>query len=157
MTATQLGEMVDESPASVSYHLRQLAQHGFATEADDTGNDRRKRWWRAAEGGFSWYREDFADSPEALGAVTAARRALITHHWDRLREYDESVESWGDEWPRAAFASDDLLRLTSAEMQEFEAELRKVIDRWRNKGRSAAADAGCEHVMLLLHGFPIRP
>ncbi|KAA0023720.1 helix-turn-helix domain-containing protein [Antrihabitans cavernicola] len=157
MTATQLGKIVDESPASVSYHMRQLAAHGFAMEATDAGGDRRERWWQAAEGGFTFARDDFADSPEAVEAVGAGRRAMIAHQWGRLREYDESSATWSEDWQRAAFASDDLLRLTPDETQLFEDELRNVIDKWRAKGKATAEVDGREPVMLLLHGFPTRP
>lgn len=156
MTASQLGETVGESPASVSYHLRQMARHGYAEEVSDVGTDKRQRWWRAPEGGFTWEREDFDGSPEGVDVQNAARQVLLAHQWARLRDYDEA--SWDDDWARSAFASDDLLSLTPQESREMQGELREVIDRWRTKStRSRPGTRDRETVMLLMHGFPIRP
>lgn len=45
-TATTLGRQIGQSTASVSYHLRVLAEHGYIVEVPERGN-RRDRWWRA--------------------------------------------------------------------------------------------------------------
>src|SRR5262252_6744738 len=45
LTATQAGELLGESSASCSFHLRQLAKYGLAEEAG--GGQRRERPWRA--------------------------------------------------------------------------------------------------------------
>lgn len=152
MTATQLGEIVGDSPAAMSYHLRQLAEHGFVEEAEGVGADRRQRWWKAVDGGFTWDAPSI-DAREDREVHDAAHNALIAHHWNRLGEYARSTD-WSQEWQQAAFSSDDLLRLTPEDMSSLHTELREVVDRWR--GRSESTD-GDQHVMVLLHGFPIRP
>lgn len=45
-TATRLAERVDEVPAAVSFHLRQLQRYGFISEVAGRGKGR-ERWWRA--------------------------------------------------------------------------------------------------------------
>ena len=45
MTATQLGEILDESPANISFHLRTLAKYGFVEEAPG-GTGRERPWTR---------------------------------------------------------------------------------------------------------------
>ena len=44
-TATELAEMIGESPANCSWHLRQLAKYGFVEETG--GGTGRNRPWRA--------------------------------------------------------------------------------------------------------------
>src|ERR1700722_16636507 len=44
MTATQVGELIGESPTTCSFHLRQLAKYGFVEEAG--GGKGRARPWR---------------------------------------------------------------------------------------------------------------
>src|SRR4051794_21654441 len=44
LTATELADRLDESPANCSWHLRKLAEHGFVEEAG--GGIGRKRPWR---------------------------------------------------------------------------------------------------------------
>src|SRR5580692_9457860 len=46
MTATEVGEQIDESPTTCSFHLRQLAKYGFVEEAG--GGKGRARPWRMA-------------------------------------------------------------------------------------------------------------
>jgi DNA-binding MarR family transcriptional regulator len=47
-TATKLAERLGTNSGALSYHLRQLARHGFINEEPSLGN-RRERWWSAAE------------------------------------------------------------------------------------------------------------
>ena len=46
-TATTLATRLGLNTGATSYHLRQLAQHGFIVEDAERGNAR-DRWWRAA-------------------------------------------------------------------------------------------------------------
>ena len=46
-TATTLAPRLGLNTGATSYHLRQLAQHGFIVEDAERGNAR-DRWWRAA-------------------------------------------------------------------------------------------------------------
>src|SRR5699024_3481266 len=45
-TASQIARRLGVNSGATSYHLRQLAEHGFIEEAPDLGT-RRERWWRA--------------------------------------------------------------------------------------------------------------
>ena len=46
-TATQLAQQLKLNTGATSYHLRQLAEHGFIEEDHERG-DARDRWWKAA-------------------------------------------------------------------------------------------------------------
>src|SRR3954449_2802661 len=46
-TATQLAQQLKLNTGATSYHLRQLAEHGFIEEDGERG-DARDRWWKAA-------------------------------------------------------------------------------------------------------------
>jgi DNA-binding transcriptional ArsR family regulator len=181
-TATRLAQLVSESPALVSYHLRQLATHGFVEEAPDLVRDQRERWWRPATRGFSWSATDFDDAPENRAVAATVKRLFIEEQVQRLLRFEDEQPSWGAEWMRAAFGSDSLLRLTAAELTQLYEELHAVVTRWVDRGRAAdaaerehaEAPAGRsrrgagdppaepsgerrEHVMVLMHGFPFRP
>ena len=45
-TATQLAQQLKLNTGATSYHLRQLAEHGFIVEDTERG-DGRDRWWKA--------------------------------------------------------------------------------------------------------------
>lgn len=49
-TATGLADRLGERSGTTSWHLRQLAEHGFIEEVPDRGTTR-ERWWRAAQDG----------------------------------------------------------------------------------------------------------
>ena len=153
LTATQLGEIVDESPASVSYHLRQLASGGFVEETDNSSGDGRQRWWRAAPQGFSWSASDFRESPEEALAAESAKAVMLEHQWSRMSEYGRNAQSWGSEWTDAAFSADNVLRLSPSQTDALGAELQEVVERYRalDGGRDVEDTAA---VMILLHGFP---
>lgn len=172
-TASVLGQIVDESPASVSYHLRKLADAGFVEEAPDLGEDGRQRWWRVPEEGFAWSTLDFDNSPESRTTSNAAKRVLVDNQFRRQRDFDATAESWGDEWIHSAFSADNILQLTASETSDLYGELSAVIEKWRAAGVERAAaerntaspetppetpptTAGREHVMVFAHGFPFK-
>src|ERR1700736_5177120 len=65
LTATQAAERLRQSPASCSFHLRQLAKHGLVEEAG--GGRGRERPWRATAMFTSW--PNVADTPELAAAT----------------------------------------------------------------------------------------
>ena len=153
LTATRLGEIVDESPASMSYHLRQLAANGFVEEAENETGDGRQRWWRASSQGFSWSASDFTDSPDGAATADAAKAAMLEHQWVRLTEYERTSTSWGSEWTEAAFSADNVLRLGPSQTEALSAELQAVVERFRVAGAESEAEDAAT-VMVLMHGFP---
>jgi len=61
-TASQLAEKLGESSGATSYHLRQLAAHGFVEDDPERGKGR-ERWWRAAKEGTR-FDDSLFDSPD---------------------------------------------------------------------------------------------
>ena len=55
-----------------SYHLRQLASHGFIEEAPELAEDGKQRWWRASHERTSWSTVEFLDTPERVAQQVAA-------------------------------------------------------------------------------------
>ncbi|MGO4429962.1 ArsR/SmtB family transcription factor, partial [Streptomyces sp. MCAF7] len=49
-TASQLADRLGESSGATSYHLRQLAAHGFVEDDPERGKGR-ERWWKSAQSG----------------------------------------------------------------------------------------------------------
>ena len=67
-TATSLAQRLDLNTGATSYHLRQLAQHGFIEEDPERGTGR-DRWWRAAHD---------ARAPTSAGRARATRTSRPT-------------------------------------------------------------------------------
>jgi DNA-binding transcriptional ArsR family regulator len=73
-TATECGLAVGESASACSYHLRQLAKHGFVEEV--ASGDGRERRWRARVVGFDFPAGDEGDE-DLQAASQLARAALL--------------------------------------------------------------------------------
>jgi DNA-binding transcriptional ArsR family regulator len=141
-TATTLAGRVGESSGSTSYHLRQLARHGFIEEAaGHTGG--RERWWAHVE-----HRADVAANADSRGLLgeLLSREAYAL---DRYLSATPRDAGWDD----AAFFQTKALMLTVDEL----AELSSVIDATLARFQSAAGeDAPPEAlpVRVLAFGFP---
>ena len=159
-TASRLAELTGESPSLVSYHLRQLAAHGFIADdptRDGSARDARERWWTAGERGFSWSESDFAGAPEQAGAAGELKRQMIAHHVERLDAWERERHAWPQQWQDAATMTDGIIDLTADELADLAQELADVVARWRRRTRSADDGAAREHVMVVQHAFPFRP
>lgn len=151
-TASMLAERVGEVPALASYHLRQLASHGFVEEAPELARNGRERWWRAAHERTSWEAREFLDTPERIAALNALQRELFARYRDQLEEYLMQEPAWGPEWVEAADHSDYQLRLDAAGLRALARDLETVVERYQR--RPPAAKGPREHVTVIVHAFP---
>jgi DNA-binding transcriptional ArsR family regulator len=158
-TATQLGRHVDEAAGLLSYHLRQLAVHGYVEEAPELASDGRERWWRVVPGGISWSTADFLGEPGGRAVAGTAERMLLGRQLDRLQQYTERQDAWGPDWVDAAIGTDALLRLTPDELRAFGAEIQAVVSRWANRDVPTDDAGGAERadVFAFVHAFPFHP
>ena len=145
-TASECAAAADTSPSNASWHLRQLARHGFVERAPDAA-DGRERPWRTTATGL-----DFS----AIEQEPAARAALQTFaaiQLDeadrlaraRLRHEDELPAEWRDTTNLSTYGllvSPDELRALSAAL---DAAIRPYLAPTRE---DAPADARPVHVFL---------
>lgn len=150
-TASRLGEQVGESSGVTSYHLRQLARHGFVSEVVDRGT-RRERWWQAEHTTTTWEPDELVDQPGGLEANAQMQRLQVEVMGRELRAWlaDEQPR----EWAAVAGMSDDVLHLTPAQTRELLEELYAVLDRWTDGHREPAE--GTAAVNLFTAAFPRR-
>jgi DNA-binding transcriptional ArsR family regulator len=153
LTATELADRLDESPANCSWHLRKLAEHGFVEEAG--GGTGRRRPWRVPGIGFTWSDPEAGaeqrHAAEALSQVAMAR-ALDRLAAARRREPDEPRE-----WQEAADGSEYVLWLTAEELAEANAAitavLRRHLDRHTDTSLRPPGSRLCEFVTW---GVPVE-
>jgi DNA-binding transcriptional ArsR family regulator len=118
-TATVLGEATAQSPASASYHLRQLAAHGLAEEVAGRGQGR-ERWWRATQPGTRIGAEAFLD-PQTRSAATAVAAAALADATAVAARFLDATER-GEvpaEWLDAALLDDTPIHATPEELREL--------------------------------------
>jgi DNA-binding transcriptional ArsR family regulator len=142
-TASALAKRLGESSGATSYHLRQLARHGFI-EQDDRPPRGRERWWRYRERMVSVSDPGApAEAAAALELVSRDARAL-----ERFFAYREQVA----EWEESAFLRSRALRLSPAGLRQLERGIAALIDSLPTADASDAPDA--VPVRFLALGFP---
>jgi DNA-binding transcriptional ArsR family regulator len=122
-TATSLARRLDLNTGATSYHLRQLAQHGFIEEDTERGSGR-DRWWRAAhDSTHTEFRgEGITDDVEAYLATVA----LI--YGERLRSVVSELRFYPEEWQGVSTLSDWHFSLTPARAKALVDALTSVIE-----------------------------
>ncbi|WP_406344310.1 ArsR/SmtB family transcription factor [Streptomyces sp. NBC_00648] len=151
-TASQLGERLGESSGATSYHLRQLAAHGFVEDAPEHGKGR-ERWWRATHDGTSFTEELHHDpDPEVRGAANLFMHEIATIHTQELSTWLGTASDWPDEWSTSSDMSDFTLRLTAEQLRELNEKTHELIETYRDLAH--AEDEDTAQVRVHLHAFP---
>jgi len=109
-TATTLARRLDLNTGATSYHLRQLAEHGFIEEDAERGNAR-DRWWRAAHEST---RTAFREQGVVDDDVEAYLSSVALLYGDRLRSAVAEMRFLPGEWRTVGTLSDWEIRLTPA-------------------------------------------
>jgi DNA-binding transcriptional ArsR family regulator len=146
-TATQLAQRLGESTGTTSWHLRQLAAHGFIEEDPDRGT-KRDRWWRSRTRTTSLSVRDFAGQPEMRSTIELYLLGVLETQFARAAGFVEATGSWAPAWAESADFSDYRLRLDPAGMEGLNAELHAVIERYQDAPPPSGDDAANVHVQL---------
>src|SRR4051794_32101928 len=117
-TATELAEMIGESPANCSWHLRQLAKYGFVEEAG--GGTGRNRPWRAVSHTLFW--GDSGETGEVAAAGDHLSSMIYEQEFAALRDWHAWWRTDPPEWQDAANFAQCLTWLTAEELAEFNRE-----------------------------------
>lgn len=151
-TATSLATRLGLNSGATSYHLRQLAQHGFVVDDAERGNGR-ERWWKAAHEST---RTDPAlrDTPEEPGdgeAMDAYLQAVASIYGEWLQRAAEQLPVLPAPWRDAGTFSDWHKRLTPASARALLDRLEAVIEEVEDEDDPAA-----RVFMVNLNGY-VRP
>jgi hypothetical protein len=150
MTATRLSELVGESPANCSWHLRQLAKYGFVEEA--SGGVGRERPWQVVVQSNNF-------GPEGIDAETlAASQATVRLWFDReveaLLAWNAREASEG-EWAHAAYLNQSTGWLTMDELRAVSQEMQEIMTRFLHRiNDPASRPPGARPVRLISWGIP---
>ncbi|MFF3559105.1 helix-turn-helix domain-containing protein [Streptomyces sp. NPDC002574] len=153
-TASGLAARLGESSGATSYHLRQLAAHGFVEDDPERGTAR-ERWWRAAHRGTRFDAGTFLShpDPEVRGAIGLFARGVALHHAAELDSWVTRLDDWSQEWQGSFDLSDFSLRLTPARARALRTELHAVLESYRDPA-PAPEEPEAEPVRVHLHVIP---
>lgn len=129
LTATQAGELLGETSASCSFHLRQLAKYGLVEEAG--GGQGRERPWRATTMFTSW--PEVAGDPNADAAAGLLRGVVTDHYLQNLARWYEIIADEPADWQQAAQFGDTLLYLTASELAELNQRVSELVDAYLDR------------------------
>lgn len=152
MTATELAEALDETPANCSWHLRKLAACSFVEEDPDAASGRR-RPWRMNGIGFRMLPDE---GPEARIAGRGLRRVLLQRFLDRYLASADRLEEVDRAAFDASFQVETATYLTLQELTDLGEELQRVANRF--VARIEHADRrpeGSRLVELVAWGIPV--
>jgi predicted ArsR family transcriptional regulator len=150
-TATMLAGELALNTGATSYHLRQLAAHGFIVEDAERG-DARDRWWRAAHRSTLAQLADRRDDEDAESAEAYLQTVALMYTETLMQAVGER-RYLPEPWQRASTTSDWHLRLTAARAEQLVDRLAELIEAWdeEDDGTEGAGD-----FVVNLNAFP-RP
>lgn len=153
-TSTTLAKRLGLNTGATSYHLRQLAKHGFITDADEIGN-RRERWWRASHRTTSSQDDHPAGSEEA--ETTGAYIAAVVHaQVDLILRANAGYSRLPTEWRAASTASDATIWMTPEEARMLSDRLAAMITETAHASEplEGPAPEGASRFTVQIHAFP---
>jgi len=149
-TASALAERLGLNSGVTSYHLRQLAKHGYVVDDESRGNGR-DRWWKAAQ--QSTRVGEHEQSDEEREAVDAFAQAIAVVHTEQLQRAVEERPLLPLEWREPSTLSDWSKHLTAARALELTRAIDDLVTRFVEDD---ADTEGAEDFIVTVHGFP-RP
>jgi DNA-binding transcriptional ArsR family regulator len=149
LTATQVSDLVGESPANCAFHLRTLAHYGYIEEAG--GGKGRERPWKEVNG--HQFHDPVGADEETVSAIRAARAAREVREQARRDAWAAREPTAPLAWRKAAFEARFDTWLTPSELRQVsevvEAAIMQVIG-----NRSPERPPEAAHVQISVSGFP---
>lgn len=143
-SVTDLAEEMGETTGATSYHLRQLARHGFVEEFDaeaPTTNrvGRKRRWWRMAVDQIHSDGYEFLNRDDTREAFAFLLRQEVEERARRLAHWYATANEWPEAWQRASSDSSGALDLDPKQTRALADELAELTAKYRKMkpGRGA--------------------
>ena len=153
-TASGLAERLGESSGATSYHLRQLAKHGFVREVVGKGVGR-ERWWERSPGGITLASKEFQDSAAGKQAASMVANEWGSSRESKLRDFmRHGLNTLPDEWIDASLISLTNVFITAEQLGEFTRRYLEMATRFAEEHRGKEIP-GSRPVHLQFHGFPV--
>ncbi len=132
VSVTSLARELGETTGATSYHLRQLARHGFVEQcpANDGAVGGRQQWWRMAVDEVHTTGFGFLEREDTREAFAFLMREDVAGRSRRLANWYATVTGWPQEWQRASSDMEGVLDLSAAQTRALADELKALLDRY---------------------------
>lgn len=152
-TATKLAARLGLNTGATSYHLRQLAQHGFIEEAAEQPS-RRDRWWQARHESTSFFEP--GGTQEQFDTSVAFAQAALTEQVNLMQRAQEEFVRLPPDWQATTHISDFTIAMTTEQANALKGKLLELL--WQAMreapGLGATLPPGMELYTVMLHAFP---
>jgi len=147
-TATTLAARLGINTGAASYHLRQLAQHGWVVD-DETQGNARDRWWKAAHRSTMTDRQA-VDDQDARETAEAYIQSVVVVMTEQMQRAVEEMPLVPREWGDASTFSDWVIKLTPSRAKALVEALATMLS--ETEGEEDAE--GAEEFVVQLSTFP---
>ncbi len=144
-TATTLASRLGLNTGATSYHLRQLAQHGFVVDDESQGNGR-DRWWKAAHRSTST--DHVVEDPDVRETAEAYLQSVVVVMTELMQRAVEELPLVPDEWSDATTFSDWVVKLSPRRAKALVEALATTLSDIEED------DEGAEDFVVQLSAFP---
>lgn len=155
-TASQVARRLGLNSGATSYHLRQLALHGFVEEAVDLGT-RRDRWWQATTQMTS-VRVDESAGDEGRDAEDAFHQLAVSSAVGRIQEAVARRGAEEQAWREVTSISDMQVPVTAEQAKEiqsrFESLIWEVLD--EHPPSAGPVGEGKRRYQVVVASFPLK-
>jgi DNA-binding transcriptional ArsR family regulator len=135
LTATEAASVTGLSPSATSYHLKALERWGIV-EAGRPRADGRDRPWKATGRSI----EVSSDAPRTVLAETAVLGVFLDRNRALATEFLEHQEEEPAQWRDTMELANSDFWLTSGELAEISAALRRVLEPYEQRRRGSRPD-----------------
>ncbi|MFF4828424.1 ArsR/SmtB family transcription factor [Streptomyces sp. NPDC001312] len=156
-TSATLARALGLNTGSTSYHLRELARHGFVEETakaqgtkEAGGATGRERWWRAIPGDRRFPPRS-RQSPEMRLVMDELNHHAYAADLQLFEQVQQDTTD-GDPWADAFPYSRGSLRLTLPELHAFFEEYIALLNRYKRP--EAGTPSGARTVLTRMLAFP---
>jgi DNA-binding transcriptional ArsR family regulator len=147
LTATKAGELIGESSASTSFHLRQLAKYGLVEPAE--GGQGRERPWRASEQFTDL--PSVIDEPKLEAAAGVLNSVIAEYYFESLMRWLEVRPDEPAQWQRADLFGDTMVYVTASELDELGRQVRALVDQYIERTTDPAKRPPDARLVSFLH------
>lgn len=149
LTATQVSDLVGESPTNCAFHLRTLGRYGYIVEGERGKG--RERPWKTKPGEL--FLDPVGADEETTTAITAAKVATEAHDRARREAWQQRRPAAPLAWQKVAFEMRFETWLTPAELERVSRTVNTAIHEIIAQ-RPEDRDPAAVPVVISASGFP---
>jgi predicted ArsR family transcriptional regulator len=151
-TSTRCAEVVGDTQANCSFHLRQLARYGLVEEAPTSS--KRDRPWRLTSTDQSW--SPVQPDETRSRAAAELERVFIQHEMAKLMRWERSSHTYSEAWRRAALRTGAQTWLTETELAALAEQISDLMFTYRDRAEDPSKrPKGSRPVRLFAVGYPL--